>query len=112
MNLIYKIKWYLDNSDTDLFRNYTDEDWLKLETEMINMIDNCSDGSMLQECLTLDVNYIIPYDVRLSLHKRLTELEANNEKAIRDYAFYLSAFGDEPEEIIAAEMLKRLENKK
>lgn len=111
MNLIEKIKWFLNNSDSDLFRKYTDEDWINLETEIIIMIDNCIDGIMLQECLTLDVNYIIPYDVRLSLHKRLTELEPDNEKAIRNYAFYLNAFGDEPEEMKAAEMLKRLDNK-
>jgi hypothetical protein len=112
MNLISKIEWLLNNSDTDLFINYTDKDWLNLETEIISMINNCSDGIMLQECLTLDVNYIIPYDIRLSLHKRLTEIQPANEKAIRDYAFYLNAFGDEPEEIKAAEMLKKLENKK
>jgi hypothetical protein len=112
MNLINKIKWYLNNSDTEIFNKYTNEDWINLETEIINMIDNCSDGIMLQECLTLDVNYIIPYDVRLSLHKRLTEIEPKNEKAIRDYAFYLRAFGDPPDELKALEMIKRFEENK
>lgn len=75
------------------------------------MINSTNDAKMLQRCLTNDINYIIPYDVRLTLHKKLTELEPNNQKAVKDYAFYLQAFGDPPDEIKAMEMLKRIEDK-
>lgn len=111
MNLIEKINWYLTNFLEDNFNNYTNDDWIKLESSLIEMINSTNDTKMLQQCLTNDINYIIPYDVRLTLHKKLTELEPSNIKAVKDYAFYLRAFGDPPDEITAMEMLKRIKNK-
>lgn len=112
MNIFEKFKWYFENSDNGVFDSYTDQDWNTLESELINMINTCTEGILLQKCLSMDITYLmIPYPVRLALHERLVELQPDNEQAIKDYAFYLDAFGDEPEEIKAAEMLKKLEER-
>ncbi len=108
MNILDKSKWFITNSENGSFNNLTNEDWDKIESEYIQLVDNTTDGTMIEAGLDLDIHYVIPYPVRLSMHKRLVELEPNNTSAIRKYALYLFAFGDPPDEIVAQEMLKRI----
>lgn len=111
MTLLEKTSWFLKNFDDGSFNNLSDEDWNRIESEFIELVVRCDDGGSIQKALALDVDYEIPFDVRLSLHRKLVELEPDNVRAIRDYAFYLDAFGEPSDELLAQELLKRIEGK-
>ena len=111
MTLLEKTSWYLKGSKDGTFSNFSDEDWNRIESEFIELVERCDDGSSIQKALALDVDYEIPYDVRLSLHRKLVELEPDNVRAIHDYAFYLRAFGEPSDELLAQELFKRIEGK-
>jgi len=108
MDLFEKISWFITNSEDGSFDNLKNEDWLRIEAEITELISKTLDRNILDMSLNIDIHYVIPYSVRIYLHKRLIEIDPKSEKAIRDYAFYLKAFGDLPEELIADEMIKNL----
>lgn len=109
MNLFEKISWFIANSENGSFNSLNNEDWLLIESEIKELIKQTKDRNILEMSLDLDIHYVIPFEVRICLHKRLIETDSKNEKAIRDYAFYLKAFGDPPDELTADEMLKIIE---
>jgi len=111
MNIFEKAEWFVKNFEDGSFNNLTNNNWEVIESEMIDLIIKTTNGSLIEKGLDMDIHFVIPYEVRIAMHKRLVQLEPENKSAMRKYAHYLYAFGDPPDELIALEMLKKIEDK-
>lgn len=108
MNIFEKADWFIKNFEDGSFNNLTNNNWEIIESEMKDLIAKTTQGSLIEKGLDKDIHYVIPYEVRIAMHKRLVELEPKNKSAIRKYAHYLYAFGDPPDEKEAIEMMRKI----